>query len=318
MPGSTPTPPPPITFSDLADSEQFARFFEMIWNLTGSVVGLADPARGRGRQPFAEEMMCGVCRAVRSTRKGLAACRRDPVAHLAEALEQRAPVVYECHAGLMDFVAPVFVDGRHVATIEGGQVLLAPPTARGFRRLVSRLRGHGVERERLRQAYFGTAHVPRQKLLATVELVRLFVEHFSETAWRLRRAGLGGERPEVARAREYIRQHHREPIALADVAADAGLSPAYFSSVFAREAGLPFSRFLQRTRVESAKRLLAQTDRRVTDVAMEVGFGSLPHFNHVFRKLTGCAPRDYRRRLREPRVHPPAVMTFSRTPVISS
>jgi AraC-like DNA-binding protein/ligand-binding sensor protein len=285
----------PVSFSDLADSEEFARFFRMVWNLTGSVVGLVGPKRDEGRQPFGEEMMCRVCRAVRSTPRGLQACVRDPRRHLKKALARREPVVYECHAGLMDFVAPVFVEGRHVATIEGGQVLLRPPSARGFRRLVARTAAYGLDRAALRAAYFSTAQVPREKLLATVELVRLFVEHFSETAWRLREAGLERARPEVRRARDYIRQHHREALSLEEVARDAGLSPAYFSALFSRETGATYSAFLQRTRVEAAKRLLRETDRRVTDVAFEAGFGSLPHFNHVFRRLTGSSPREYRR-----------------------
>jgi AraC-like DNA-binding protein len=152
-----------------------------------------------------------------------------------------------------------------------------------------------VGRAALREAYFGAAHAPREKLLATVELVRLFTEHFSETAWRLRRAGLERERPEIARAREYIRQHHAEPLTLAEVAADAGLSPAYFSSLFSRQVGSPYSAFLQRTRIERAKRLLLETERRVTDIAFAVGFGSLSHFNYAFRKTLGTSPGSYRR-----------------------
>ena len=48
-----------------------------------------------------------------------------------------------------------------------------------------------------------------------------------------------------------------------------------------------FTEFLSRTRVESAKKLLLRPNLRISEIAYEVGFQSLTHFNRVFRKLVG-------------------------------
>jgi AraC-like DNA-binding protein len=47
-------------------------------------------------------------------------------------------------------------------------------------------------------------------------------------------------------------------------------------------------------RVEKAKPLLVDRDRRVSEIAYDVGFQSLTHFNRVFRKIVGQSPTDYR------------------------
>ncbi|MEP6938065.1 MAG: helix-turn-helix domain-containing protein, partial [Chthoniobacterales bacterium] len=52
-----------------------------------------------------------------------------------------------------------------------------------------------------------------------------------------------------------------------------------------------------RVRIEKAKALLLDRRRRVSEVAYEVGFQSLTHFNRVFRKITGQSPTSFRRAL---------------------
>ena len=47
-------------------------------------------------------------------------------------------------------------------------------------------------------------------------------------------------------------------------------------------------------RLELAKRVLLQPDRRVSEVAFEAGFESIPHFNRVFHRYVGCSPSEYR------------------------
>jgi AraC-like DNA-binding protein len=100
----------------------------------------------------------------------------------------------------------------------------------------------------------------------------------------------------VQRAWKYIHEHFREPVRLAEIARVASLSPAYFSSVFHRYAGMTVTTYLQLTRVNAAKDILAKTSERITDIAFDTGFNNLTHFNRVFCKIAGCSPREYRRR----------------------
>lgn len=60
----------------------------------------------------------------------------------------------------------------------------------------------------------------------------------------------------ISRAKQYVQQHLAEDISLNDVARQVCLSPSYFSTLFKAETGCGFVKYLQRTRVEQAKKLL--------------------------------------------------------------
>jgi AraC-like DNA-binding protein len=61
--------------------------------------------------------------------------------------------------------------------------------------------------------------------------------------------------------------------------------------------GINFTDYLARVRIEKSKNLLLNPNLRVSEIAYEVGFQSLTHFNRVFKKLLGQSPTDYRAHL---------------------
>jgi AraC-like DNA-binding protein len=64
--------------------------------------------------------------------------------------------------------------------------------------------------------------------------------------------------------------------------------------MFKKAAGMTFTEYVSRVRIEKAKNLLLNPHARVSEVAFASGFQSIPHFNRVFRKYAGMAPRAYR------------------------
>ena len=283
---------PAVTFLDLAESKEFREFYSMMRNLAGVVIALVDPSGKHGKSHFTPGMMCPVCQAIQATPAGAWACLADSREHCDQARRERQTLRYHCHAGLVDFVVPVVVRGHHIASIEGGQIQTEPGSRAGFRRLWKRVAGYGVDRAALETAYSQTPTMTPGRLEAVLSLVRLFAEYFCEAGWKIR--GEEGQRPEIARTQRYIREHFNEDLTLAQVAAEAHLSPAYFSTVFRRSAGVTFTRFVQAVRIEQACRLLRESDRPITEIAFSTGFNNLTHFNHVFRQYERCAPTRYR------------------------
>jgi AraC-like DNA-binding protein len=101
------------------------------------------------------------------------------------------------------------------------------------------------------------------------------------------------ENAAVARAREYLHEHHAERVRLADLAAEAGLSPWHLSRVFARTVGVPPHRYQLHVRLEAAKRmLLAGVSHAQTAAA--TGFADQGHFSRRFRAYVGFPPSAYR------------------------
>ncbi|MDR0896433.1 MAG: PocR ligand-binding domain-containing protein [Oscillospiraceae bacterium] len=105
-------------------------------------------------------------------------------------------------------------------------------------------------------------------------------------------AGPGQET--IRRAIAHIARHYAEPLTLETVAAEAGLSPAYFSTLFKQVSGVSFRAYLNQVRVEESKRLLSATDYPLVDIAMAMGFTDQSYYSKVFKKYTGLTPKQYR------------------------
>ncbi|HBA70624.1 MAG TPA: hypothetical protein DCZ40_14915 [Lachnospiraceae bacterium] len=100
----------------------------------------------------------------------------------------------------------------------------------------------------------------------------------------------------VRRAIVFIRKKYRNPIRLEDAAAAAGLSPAYFSSVFHQTMGITFSGYLTEYRLQEAKRYLQTGELQVKQIAAICGFPSYSYFVTAFKDAFGCTPGKWKRR----------------------
>ncbi len=102
-------------------------------------------------------------------------------------------------------------------------------------------------------------------------------------------------RDDVYGALALLERSSADDVHLADLARAAGLSPFHFLRLFKREVGVTPYRFLLQARLRRALDLLADTDRPVTEIAFEVGFGDLSNFINAFRREVGCSPGHFRK-----------------------
>ena len=98
----------------------------------------------------------------------------------------------------------------------------------------------------------------------------------------------------LLRARDAMDCAYAEPLDVRAIAAVACISEAHFSRSFRAVFGETPHRYLQRRRVERSMFLLRETDRSVTDICFDVGFGSLGTFSRTFRDIVGETPSGYR------------------------
>ena len=85
-----------------------------------------------------------------------------------------------------------------------------------------------------------------------------------------------------------------DPLRLAEIAAEFGLSPFTLCRVFHRHAGLPVHRYRRRLRLRHALKRLADGDRDLTDLALDLGFSDHSHFTNAFRGEFGVPPSAFR------------------------
>lgn len=98
----------------------------------------------------------------------------------------------------------------------------------------------------------------------------------------------------VDRVNSYIHQFLHEELSLTKLAEVVYLSPPYLSRMYKQMTGTGLLEYINETRIQRGKHLLKQTDKKIHDIASEVGFESAPYFTRLFRKKMGMTPQEYR------------------------
>jgi AraC-like DNA-binding protein/ligand-binding sensor protein len=211
----------------------------------------------------------------------------------------REPGTITCAVGLCDTSVPVLLGDRVIGFLQTGQIFRKKPTAAQFERTVKLLAEWGVEAdpEKLRAAYFATPVLTSAHHQSVVKLLSIFAQHLSILSNQAFVQQGNAEPPAIARAKEYINEHQTEELSLGQVARAVNMSTFYFCKVFKKITGINFTDYLSRVRIEKSKNLLLNPNLRVSEIAFEVGFQSLTHFNRVFKKILGQSPTQYRGQL---------------------
>ena len=152
-------------------------------------------------------------------------------------------------------------------------------------------------RDRVAHADLAAALVSTRQHESVVKLLAIFAQHLSMLSNQVVVQHENAEPPVITRAKEYIHEHQTEELSLGQVAKAVNTSTFYFCKMFKKVTGINFTDYLSRVRIEKAKNLLLNPNLRVSEIAFEVGFQSLTHFNRVFKKILGQSPTEYRAQL---------------------
>ncbi len=141
------------------------------------------------------------------------------------------------------------------------------------------------------------------------EASTLFIDHITLALFTHLSASYGGAgagaaavakggmtRLQANRAKDFLAAHCADDISLLDAARACGLSRSHFTRAFRVAIGLTPHQWLQRYRVDEAKRLLLKPGTSIADIASTCGFADQSHLTRVFSRLVGDSPASWRRR----------------------
>jgi AraC-like DNA-binding protein len=205
------------------------------------------------------------------------------------------PHTEKCPFGLTETAVPVRLGDQTIGFLRIGQVLRRSAVQSDKRRAAGRLSKCGVPfAGDIRKAWETTPVIPKGKYDAIVRLLTFFAEQLSALINQIVLENQNSEPLLVRKAREYIEQHKMEPLSLAAVAQASGASVFHFCKVFKKTTGLKFTDFVGRVRLESARTQLLNPNRRISEIAYDVGFQSLTQFNRMFKRVFGESPTEFR------------------------
>ncbi|WP_040948639.1 helix-turn-helix transcriptional regulator [Gorillibacterium massiliense] len=96
----------------------------------------------------------------------------------------------------------------------------------------------------------------------------------------------------------YIQENCGETIRLKDLADQAAMSEAHFCRSFKKITTKSPMDYINEVRAQKAAFLLQDTDKKNTEISLDVGFSSLSYYIDVFKRHFGCTPGEYRKRIR--------------------
>lgn len=98
----------------------------------------------------------------------------------------------------------------------------------------------------------------------------------------------------------HIADHPGSDLRVTALADHVGMAPRSFQRLFSREVGTSPGSYVERVRIDAARRLLERTDDGIARVARQCGYPTVETFHRAFRRLTGLTPGEYRERFRAP------------------
>jgi len=205
---------------------------------------------------------------------------------------------FDCPTGLTKVLMPVMIGGRHVGSLLAGPFRVGSLKGSHRGQLMSRLKasGLGSRADIAKASWNNSPTVTREKLRAIETLLEMFAQYLAECGQRLLLHEAGQQSPLLQKIEVQLAEPSDRALTVRELAERLHLSPCYFCKLFRKQTGLTFTAYRTQVRVETAKRLLLDPTRRVSEAAYESGFDSIPYFNRAFRRHVGCSPSEFRAR----------------------
>jgi len=288
---------PKVLFQRLAESERFQIYQNAFRSATGLPLRIVSADSDSwclddhaiNRSPFCEKLnlcntACGACLSVNQ--------------RLMKEADVKGPSTCHCFAGLTATAVPIKLGVTTVAYLKTGQVFSRTPDETSFDKVLSMIGAKTISKKQqnaLREAYLQTRTVDPERYQSMVTLLASFGEQLSHHCEQLSIIDQGSEPEMVAKAKKYIHENLDQALTLGQVARVAGLSESHFCRMFKDATHLTLTDYVNRCRIEWAKRELLNPEVRISEIAFEIGYQSLSQFNRSFARIVGTSPTNFRK-----------------------
>ncbi|MGL1894582.1 MAG: PocR ligand-binding domain-containing protein [Spirochaetaceae bacterium] len=267
------------------------------------------------------------CKKVRKNIKLNMLCEKCDSRGGLEAARDQKPYIYLCHLGVVDFAIPIIVDGHYLGALMAGQVRLQKEENN------NKLEDICSSKDKidldsipeLREMYEQLYTLSLEKIEAIAQMMNHLINYIvgeavlktslyeinqkltepkkNEETHLYYPIGETEQDNSVYEAHRYsllkpaisfIHEKYKEKIYLNDMAYKCNISPSYFSKIFKRELGENFSNYVNKVKVDYAKKILETTNLPIIDISLDFGFDDCGYFIKVFKKFTGETPASYR------------------------
>jgi YesN/AraC family two-component response regulator len=136
-----------------------------------------------------------------------------------------------------------------------------------------------------------SAFIQKIKILEILLNVKKYIHHIEHDDRTNRR--LSQTERNILGTISYLENNYYREFSLSEVAAMSSVGKRQFDRIFKYLTGANFIEYLNRIRIEQAKKLLVSGGKGVISICFDVGFNDLSYFYRTFKKFTGCTPKEF-------------------------
>ncbi len=235
-----------------------------------------------------------ICRLIRSTPKGAAACRACDNEACKRAKKLREPHVYTCHAGLLEEITPIRLGGGVIGYAIFAHMMPAEGYEEAVAEVVKRCAEYGYDKKETEKAVRKIKKSSLEKITASARLldaIASYVQISNLASWK---------NDDISnRINAFIEKNLSEKLDSDTICRHFFISRTKLYQISMQSFGMGIAQYVTLKRIERAKELMNESDATVTSIAREVGVDDYNYFCKLFKKAVGTPPGKYRAKLKK-------------------
>lgn len=236
------------------------------------------------------------CTILRQCKQAKNRCDECDKAACDKSREQKKTVIYRCHAGLIEAVAPIQFEHTILGYVMFGQILPAEDYDTSWKETEQALQEFPVDVDLLKSAFYQTKKLSSETIASAARLMQACAGYFY-----LSKAISLAEESMESRIDRYIHTNFQETIDAEHLCALFSISKTRLYEISEANYRCGIAKKIRQIRIEKAMELLESSGHKISDISVMCGIPDYNYFTKIFKKHTGLTPREYRSQNKHPR-----------------
>lgn len=217
-------------------------------------------------------------------------CRSCDEAHMQICRRSRKPLQYQCHAGLTEYLAPLYYEGVIVAFVCIGQATYGMDAE--FDKIAQYAAQFGICKEECHELYDMQIHYAPRTIQAACRILDACISHiYHQRMLEVRNLDTAQQ------IEKYINDNIAWDLSIEHLCAHFSVSRAELYQIFHMSFNSSVADYIRSKRISMAEQMIRTTALQISEIASNVGFYDYNYFSKVFHRKFGCSPREYRKKL---------------------
>ena len=229
------------------------------------------------------------CKAIQSTEKGCAACRKSDTLLLKKCIDTKQAQYNICSAGLVDVVIPVLYKDEIIGFILFGQMRPEIP----FSEYEEYIASLGLDTQKMKEYHTDIPIFDFNKIKSISNIASMFTKYI--LLENLLTPNMGEQLENVL---QYIEKNLDRSFSIQELSKNVNLSKSALYHMFHTNFNCTVNEYINKERIKRSLHYLLETDLTIDEISAKVGFSSVSYYTRIFKKIKNTTPLQYKKQFK--------------------